>query len=420
MIQQLGYNNPGNNGPLGIADSQGGYTYYADYTSALKNAKAGDTIVQFANIIEPRPIVLILKNGVNINMNGFTYTSLLFPTGANNVTPVFLWDGNIAVTCTISNGSFKSSHTSATGVMVYIQNASSNITTNCYFESVSTSFNNFVLLRNVGIWTGGKFYHSGSPAEYSYVNSGRLNNAYLESGVYGVNNGGYVNNCIISGGTVGIGGGGYVSNCVMLGVNGIYINNGGGRFYNCISISITSPAGYLYANGICVNCVFISTASHALSIQYFALHNAFIYSTAAPALGGGGVGGSGIGNLGNTFWNSTLISTTNSVSGYWRTSALNTNAGASSFINCTLDCQWNNPAGHCFVSDNRYGATAGYIVSNCYLKVSNVNAKCLHATLPSPLYFVNNIFQGTQKPVSDNISQQQINTRDLYNNILIG
>ena len=51
MIQQLGYNNPGNNGPLGIADSQGGYTYYADYTSALKNAKAGDTIVQFANII---------------------------------------------------------------------------------------------------------------------------------------------------------------------------------------------------------------------------------------------------------------------------------------------------------------------------------------------------------------------------------
>ena len=51
---------------------------------------------------------------------------------------------------------------------------------------------------------------------------------------------------------------------------------------------------------------------------------------------------------------------------------------------------------------------------------ANVNAKCLHTALPSPLYFINNIFQGTQKPVSDNISQQQINTRDLYNNILIG
>lgn len=419
MIQQLGYNNPGNNGPLGIADSRGNYTYYADYTSALQAARSGDTIVQFANIIEPSPVVLTLKNGVNINMNGFTYTSLLFPNGGNTSTPAFLWDGNIAVTCTISNGSFKSSHTSATGVMVYIQNASSNITTNCYFEGISTSAN-FILLRNVGIWTGGKFYHSVSNTQYSYISSGRLNNAYLETGSYGVNNGGYVNNCIISGGVIGVGGGGYVSNCVMLGIYGIYSHNGGGRFNNCISISTSGPAGYLYATGICPNCVFISTASHALSAGSATVHNSFLYSTAAPCIGAGQIGGSGVVNRGNTFWNSTLISTTNSVSGYWSTSVSNTNAGASNFINCTLDCQWNNPAGHCFVSDNRYGATINNIVSNCYLKVANVNAKCLHATLPSPLYFINNIFQGTQKPISDNISQQQINARDLYNNILIG
>ena len=243
MIQQLGYNNPGNNGPLGIADSQGNYTYYADYTSALKNAKAGDTIVQFANIIETQPVVLTLKNGVNINMNGFTYTSLLFPTGVASTTPALLWDGNIAVTCNISNGSFKSSHTSATGVMVYMQNASSNITTNCYFEAVSTN-GSFILLRNVGIWTGGKFYHSAYHSQYSYINSGRLNNVYLETGSYGVSNSGYVNNCIISGDVVGITGGGYVSNCVMLGVYGIYSHNGGGRFNNCISISTSGPAGF--------------------------------------------------------------------------------------------------------------------------------------------------------------------------------
>ena len=68
MIQQLGYGVSGNIGVLGIVNENGNYTYYADYTSAMIAAKSGNTIVQFANIVERKPITITLKNGVNINL----------------------------------------------------------------------------------------------------------------------------------------------------------------------------------------------------------------------------------------------------------------------------------------------------------------------------------------------------------------
>ena len=64
--QQLGYNQSGNVGVLGISDGKGGYVYYNDYTTALREAVSGQTIVQFADIIERKPTIT-LKNGVNIN-----------------------------------------------------------------------------------------------------------------------------------------------------------------------------------------------------------------------------------------------------------------------------------------------------------------------------------------------------------------
>ena len=68
-IQQLGYNVSGNIGVLGIADSSGNWKYYPDYTTALREAVSGQTIVQFADIVEYRNISILLKDGVNINMN---------------------------------------------------------------------------------------------------------------------------------------------------------------------------------------------------------------------------------------------------------------------------------------------------------------------------------------------------------------
>jgi hypothetical protein len=62
-------------GPLGIADSLGQYTYYSNYTTAMAAAVAGQTIEQFADIVEPNNVTITITPGVNINMNGHTYTS---------------------------------------------------------------------------------------------------------------------------------------------------------------------------------------------------------------------------------------------------------------------------------------------------------------------------------------------------------
>lgn len=61
-------------GILGISDSQGIYTYYDNYTDAFASASPGQTIEQFADIVETNPITISLVSGVNINMNGHTYT----------------------------------------------------------------------------------------------------------------------------------------------------------------------------------------------------------------------------------------------------------------------------------------------------------------------------------------------------------
>lgn len=62
-------------GILGIADATGLYTYYSDYTTAMAAAVAGQTIEQFADIVEPNNVTITLTPNVNINMHGHSYTS---------------------------------------------------------------------------------------------------------------------------------------------------------------------------------------------------------------------------------------------------------------------------------------------------------------------------------------------------------
>jgi len=107
MIQQLGYNNPGQDtGVVGIANGQGDYVCYPDYTTAMAAAKAGDTIVQFADIVEYRQITIILKNGVNINMNGFTY-ELKATTDIAAFQDRLTAGGSGGVTMSLMNGTIK-------------------------------------------------------------------------------------------------------------------------------------------------------------------------------------------------------------------------------------------------------------------------------------------------------------------------
>ena len=91
----------GGSGIWGIADNTGAMTYYATYAEARAVAVSGDTIQMLTNVEETSATEVILKDGVNINLNGYTYT-LNVATTENAVT-----DNAVAVTCTISNGTIK-------------------------------------------------------------------------------------------------------------------------------------------------------------------------------------------------------------------------------------------------------------------------------------------------------------------------
>jgi hypothetical protein len=61
-------------GPFGIANTSGSYTYYTTFSSSIAAATSGQTVEMFADIVETGSVTVTLKNGVNINGNGHTYT----------------------------------------------------------------------------------------------------------------------------------------------------------------------------------------------------------------------------------------------------------------------------------------------------------------------------------------------------------
>lgn len=59
---------------VGIEDGTGGYTYFTNLTNAMASAVSGQTITFFADVTESGAAV-DLKDGVDINFNGYTFTN---------------------------------------------------------------------------------------------------------------------------------------------------------------------------------------------------------------------------------------------------------------------------------------------------------------------------------------------------------
>ena len=400
-IQQLGYNNPSNIGVLGIMNSQGNYTYYADYTSALQSAKAGDTIVQFANIVEQNQAALILKNGVNLNLNGFIYE---FKCG------FYFYDNNVAVACSIMNGKIYSGVISNTTSLFIIQNASSVITTNCTIEA--TMGISSVAVQCNGTWIGGIFRVSTGYAITTGIfsavgGSGVLINANIYGTVYTggqSGGGGTLRNCVVVGG-IFIVGTVSMQNCVVIGsvtvtgplttYNCVFYNSGGFGLYHT-----TNTYSGLHTNLIVIS---LTGSGGAVLCGGATFYNCFFYSGAAPIFKNNG-NEYGISQLGqfNKFYDCTLITA----------ASILTNSFNDTYVNSTLNCLWNNAGGH----------STWYPLSiiKCYLKVANVNAKCVYSPTATIATFVKNTYQGAVEPVYGNVAQSQQNTRDLYGNITIG
>ena len=407
----------GGSGVFGIANALGVYTYYTTLTLAMAAAVSGQVIEMFADVIETGAVSVTLKNGVNINGNGHTYT--LNTATATNL----LIDNGVAVTCSIFGITFKSLNTTGTTYVLYINGASKingNGSSNFYSD---TKYG--IGINNSNADVSGMFGFGLRGVELS---SGLLSNSSGEALFLGgsmgilVGPGAKAINCIgksLSGGTAAIYNEGILLDSTAYATSTIAIH-GGGIVYNCVAYStgsiaivggtVTNSTGYSSASiaitaGTIISSTGYSTAGAGIQVSSGTIQNSAGYSTSSNGILMQAAGG------GAAFcWNSfafsqgaAAISQTNN----------NTTYGTSQISNCTIICSWDNVGGHAI---NASGTTN---IANCTMRVLNASAKAIYSASTLTLKYANNTYEGSTAPISTTITQGIVNTHDNQGNILI-
>jgi len=220
----------GASGIFGISNSSGVYTYYATLTLAMAAAVSGNVVEMFANYTETGAVSITLKNGVNINGNGYTYT--LNNSGTTNTLTI---TNSVETSCKILNITFiRSGNTGAA------TNMSTGINSSGVLDFTGST------LRNTG---GGAAIYITSPMDINNLTAYGIAGTGIRSDT---STGTRITNCI-----------GYATG----GGAGIYTNNGG-DLYNCTGYS---DSGYgIYAGaGMSMNCVGISASGVGMQVNQY-------------------------------------------------------------------------------------------------------------------------------------------------------
>jgi len=355
----------GGSGVFGISNSSGVYTYYATLTLAMAAATSGQTIEMFADVIETGAVTITLKNGVNINGNGHTYT-----LNNSGLTHALTVANTVATSCNINNlnvirtgstGSLFDNSClilgiSGSGVINCSGSTFKNSGSGCgiLFNTNSTHEINYAVAYATTTW--------GAIAIFS-VAGAKLNNSigYGTSGGFGIrcHNGGDIQNCTgVSDSGYGIYGlAGNQSNSVGISVSGsgLLIS---ANAYNCVGRS-TSGVGMEFTNAVnVVGCVGISVSGSGITSNISLLYNCTGISSSSRG--------------------SQLISTTSKVYNLTSKStssySILANAATIEIHNSTIICEWNNAGGIGISSNN---TTIPTTILNCTFLLSNASAPYL-------------------------------------------
>lgn len=410
----------GGGGIFGIADATGEYTYYDKLQDAIDTAVSGDTIQVFADYIETDDVTIVLKNGVNINGNGHSY--ILDRVGT---TTLMNLSNSGTTSCNIHNYNITSINGDTGSVTLFLRTSG-----NGYLDFTGSK------LKNLG---GGRCVSSIAQANY------HISNLYAEadSNAAGWINGSGTNNEIrdctfISNtgnstllslyrviNTYGFSNSGVglllnnarAINCVGRSEGGNGIETSRGILQNCTGYS-TGGNGINATNSVTlIDCLGYSTASDGINLagtpstllncQGFStasigilapssrhkINNCIAYSTANNGL---------ITNISSlVVKNSTITST----------SAPACSRGG--YINCVIQCSWDNANGHGI-------ATANNDVYNCTIITENEDANAIQSNTSISIFVVQNTYKGMTTPLSATITNLQTNTPDASGNILIG
>lgn len=388
-------------GIVGIGDGTGFYTFYTDINSALASAVAGQSIKLFADIVETNSVSIVLKNNVDIDLNGFTYT-----LDVSDETDMIV-DTNEPVNVTIRNGNLIRLNAVPTkdgdGVAIRITRSASqiNLDSNVYVENVG----NIVLsMERSGTLVGGTLVGGSATYSKSATTNGRVTNTIFN-----------VTQPVLNGATS---------------VNCIFYTTSGASLYNVISaygctiISTTQN----YNQGTMFDCVIKSNStSSALYNEGGSVYNSEIYGQINPVNISDAVI---VCDKGATLFNSTIFSSVGKC--VILNDAEMSNCSCISLNNCFGVVQLEDGA---YLSNNSIKnastlpnsnaidirSISGVVIVGNQLQITNTISYGIDSTIPVVSAYIvsNTLYRGTLVNTT-NVTNAQINTPDLYGNILIG
>lgn len=383
-----------NTGKVRIKNN-GTYTYYADYTTALNAAVAGQQVEQCDHIVELNNVELILKDGVNIMGNGYSYT-------LNTIGPANgFYDNGVQVTCRIANlkvNRLNGSNNVADSTCIKIRG------NNSFIDGRGSTCNN---PNGTGIYAypsslgSGKLigftvtaYGQGILSAYRLIDCNATSNT-----TYGIHSVGGANNC-------------FAQN--LSGSDPAFFNELG-TASNCSAHSLTSYGFYNQVGAESINCVGSSQGLDGFR-NYGVANGCRGYSTA-------GVG----------FWS--VTSPASNCSGYstvtwgmlassgaklYNCDAVSTSYQAgfidSGAYNCSFISLWNNAGG----SGVGLNGITGIEIFGCHFSVVNAAAVGIAGNAGNGAKYGNNTMHGGASITTAGIIQEQTIAPDSNGNIKIG
>lgn len=381
-------------------------SFYSSLDEAMTAATSGETIMVLSNFTTTATVNL--KDGVNIEGNGNTYTMNSTSAGAA------LSDNGSSVTVNILN------------LNVVRSSAPTTALTNSPLSSTATSI--FYL-------TGSKFINGNGTAIYVNGTGGRVYNAWAQGTIDGINTQGIIYNSTgittatsSSGRGIVVSSTGGIFNSVGIATSagsGLACANGGVGAHNSTGISVSGPGCGLVGSGTgpYTNCVGRSTSGDGFALAT-GLFNCVGISTS----------GFGVSRGGNTgIFNSTLISSSNYAYYTFGVSAIEIcnsyfesttnvpmffNPAGAMVKNCSVNCLWNNAGGHSIVLNS---ASNDSVILGCQLKTTNTSANCIQSTgvLTPKVFYANNTFENSTIGINANIIQGVTSIPDTQGNILV-
>jgi len=411
-------------GPVGIANTSGSYVYYSSFSASLAAASSGSTVEFFADIIETGSISVNLKNDVNINGNGHTYTLNTAGTASCII------DNGVAVNCSISNITFKRLGGTASSTNTLCMHITGASIIKAYGTKLIGGATNMrcLTINNLAAQVFGVYAEGYNPC--ITVTNGQLfdstgksiggggitveaNGTAIKCIGYGFGSAGILSygrliDCIgygqVNGGIASYSG--LIQNCTGYGVGGpgLYISGGTTVVINSTGYSLSNE-GILTSSNINIGLQGYSTAGPGITLVNGILTNCTGYSTSTNGIY--------MYNSGPTIGE---LRSCKAISTAAAAIYQNNLTPGSKIYNTEAISRWSNVLGHGVIVSG-----SNTEIVQCVIETTSPLANCIFPTGSSAITvkYANNVMRGANVAVNANIIQGMINTHDNQGNIII-